>query len=1084
MKNTYNLKLSLLNLAVVSAMPFAVVSNVYAACTGAIPSNNSIIVQATSAITVECAGIGAEGNISNSSTILYHDSSDQNAAGSNTLIQFDGHGRTLTNSGDIINDRTFASSVTAGAVNRTAILMGAPTVNASGTSTGTAWQTTASGTIFTTLGGAATLPSADATTIKVNTTPSASWVGQTIAVGRYDSVQGDFTNGNTRVITAVDTVNKTVTFATPLTSDFAGAGTDPVAYKIVSNYGATVSDGVNNKIVNSGTIAANINKTEITGNKTGPAGTYASISNTAALKAVTMSVEGDYQIDNSGTISVKHAGIGAAYAIEQGGAVESLLINNTGTISVERTARLGLNTGDITSVLATELKSKAVIDGNKYATQTLAFANAINTQEEAQLITLNNKKSGVLRSTGDYTGTFFSRAAEQLIVNDGLIEHLSGDTQGLTQTQIDALSNDVKYGKGYAIGSSSNGNEIRTFNLNNNGDIHGDIVAANGNPLRYYMLSALGKVASGVVTLADGINERLLINSYNGQLDSTINNTGNIIGNVWLGNGTQILNNAGTLTGDISVDQRNTYGATIPTGTSANGGVYGTKYFEFENSGEFTGSLTVRTGDGPNGSSGITSSIYLTPTITGSGVGSSLDAPSSAVAWLGTTLKIFDGTSATDGSNSTANLATVAPKLATTVHAGEYFKIANTFYGSAMPNVESASPLIQWQIAKNIGDNLVLEVDEVKSGVTLGLAANNAKVLDALMASSGQASALVQSLDSVAKIQSATEQLRPEVNGATYQASMNFTDKVFGLVGSRLDEIHLASIAGRTGVATGDETRKADGTGFWMQAFGAKGNQDRRANTDGYSTDAYGFAVGADQLIDDETRVGFVGSYGQSRVLSQGDNLGDKTSIDSYQGAIYGSTLLRKIYLNATLGLGYHDYTSNRLVLDNGIKGSHDAWQYSGKLDAGYPIKLNAVTLVPVASLAYSHLAESGYAESGVGALSIGSRDTDSFRSGLGAKALVPLFDNKVSAGLELRALWQHEFADASIDTTARFTEGGASFTTKGIDLERDSANLGASLRLFGVMDGVKQSLNMNYDAEVKSQYINQTASLQARFDF
>ena len=413
-------------------------------------------------------------------------------------------------------------------------------------------------------------------------------------------------------------------------------------------------------------------------------------------------------------------------------------------------------------------------------------------------------------------------------------------------------------------------------------------------------------------------------------------------------------------------------------------------------------------------------------------------------------------------------------------------------YGAAPTAITGAnislisSPLVtwNWQQLSNVSQSNMIQATVNDASGIAGISSNGAKTVNALMMFDSQLGSQFQNLTDAESVRKAAEQARPEINGATHQASMNVTDKVFGLVGSRLDEIHLASVAGRSGIATGDETRTADGTGVWMQAFGAKGNQDRRANTDGYSTDAYGFAIGADQLIDDETRVGFVGSYGQSRVLSQGDNLGDRTSIDSYQGAIYGSTLLRKLYLNATLGLGYHDYTSNRLVLDNGIKGSHDAWQYSGKLDAGYPIKFSAVTLVPVASLAYSHLAESGYTESGVGALSIGSRDTDSFKTGLGAKALVPLFDNAVSAGLELRALWQHEFADASIDTTARFVEGGASFTTKGVDLERDSANLGASLRLFGVMDGVKQSLNVNYDAEVKSQYINQTASLQARFDF
>jgi uncharacterized protein with beta-barrel porin domain len=182
------------------------------------------------------------------------------------------------------------------------------------------------------------------------------------------------------------------------------------------------------------------------------------------------------------------------------------------------------------------------------------------------------------------------------------------------------------------------------------------------------------------------------------------------------------------------------------------------------------------------------------------------------------------------------------------------------------------SALVNWNFVSNSTNQITATVTNASN--IAGISSNGANAINALMSGGAEMASQLQNLSSSDALIKASNQLRPEVNGATHQASMNVTDKVFGLVGSRLDEIHLASVAGRSGIATGDETRTADGTGVWMQAFGAKGNQDRRANTDGYSTDAYGFAIGADQLIDDETRVGFVGSYGQSRVLSQGDNLG------------------------------------------------------------------------------------------------------------------------------------------------------------------------------------------------------------------
>jgi outer membrane autotransporter protein len=193
---------------------------------------------------------------------------------------------------------------------------------------------------------------------------------------------------------------------------------------------------------------------------------------------------------------------------------------------------------------------------------------------------------------------------------------------------------------------------------------------------------------------------------------------------------------------------------------------------------------------------------------------------------------------------------------------------------------------------------------------------------------------------------------------------------------------------------------------------------------------------------------------------------------------------MNKWYMNATLGLGYHDYKSNRVALTDYVKGNHDAWQYTAKLDAGYPFQFNAFTIAPVASIGYSRLNENGYTESGIGALAIGSRGSDSLRSGLGAKAMIPVLEGDVNAGIELRALWNHEFMNTNQDTTARFVDGGGTFTSSGINQRRDGADLGASIRLAGVMDGIQHTLMINYDAQIKPQYLNQTASLHARFDF
>ncbi|MDP1659565.1 MAG: hypothetical protein Q8L73_09490 [Methylotenera sp.] len=365
-----------LHLAVLAALPMLALAsiNASAACDGSIASPTTAAGTAIS-ISVRCNGTGTTGNLTNGVGTTLVDStsvagtSTAPVVGSNVLLQFDGQGRTLNNTGDIINNRVITG--TTGTRARTAVLMGAATLNAG------------AGTVFATTGPETNLPVTGVTTVTLNAAPTAAYVGQTVVFGRYNAAEGDFAAGVTRIITAVDVTAKTITFADALPANFAGtANTDPIGYKVVSNYGVTSTVGgvaYHNVVNNSGTISSQITAAEINGGKTGAAGAYAAVSNTAAVKGVTMSVEGDYLLNNAktGVISVKHDGIGAAYAIEQGGAVEGLVVNNKGLISAERTSSLTL----VNNVPNANPTARAVIGGNTYAAQTVALVNAINTQE-------------------------------------------------------------------------------------------------------------------------------------------------------------------------------------------------------------------------------------------------------------------------------------------------------------------------------------------------------------------------------------------------------------------------------------------------------------------------------------------------------------------------------------------------------------------------------------------------------------------------------------------------------------------------------------------------------------------------------
>ena len=554
-----------------------------AACNGTVAAPNS------ASITLLCNNAGTGGaetaNVTANDHSTYVDATNAGTVPgtpvttANILMQFDGHGRTLavTAGGEVGNYKNVAAA-------RTAVAMGASTVNPSA-------STTFSGTA---------LPTANSTTVTLNSAPNAAWVGQSLVIGRWLANDGgDFAPATAYVIDAVNVASKTVTLRTPLSDNFAGTGTDTMVYSVVSNYGAHTSRSwtgdeaslfgasadYHNVIDNAGLIASRVQSSEMNPAATSATGTpYAQ-----SIYGIRSSVAGNYLVNNgaTGTLRVSHAGIGAAYAVEEGGTVLRMDVRNAGLIEAIRTPSVTL-----TAVTATA-NPQGTSGGLAFGAANVGLVNAINTQEEAEVLNVFN--TGTIRTQGDYSATMYMRAGEKNIVNYGLIEHK-------------ATAGGTDYTKGFAIGSVSNGGEIRELQLANMRDatINGDILAVNGQAMRWYMLSTETGLA------ANGRTDRLAINSQTGQENSEITNAGTIRGNIWLSNGTHSITNSGTLTGNIDVDQRDTsYTSGTASGTTTsvllsdgvatyntrtNGNQYtirGDKAFSLMNTGTLTGNITV-----------------------------------------------------------------------------------------------------------------------------------------------------------------------------------------------------------------------------------------------------------------------------------------------------------------------------------------------------------------------------------------------------------------------------------------------------------------------------------------------------------
>jgi outer membrane autotransporter protein len=389
---------------------------------------------------------------------------------------------------------------------------------------------------------------------------------------------------------------------------------------------------------------------------------------------------------------------------------------------------------------------------------------------------------------------------------------------------------------------------------------------------------------------------------------------------------------------------------------------------------------------------------------------------------------------------------------------------------------------VSWTPSINATGKLVVQAEVDGANVT---GASNAAqgALNSLMDFESELSNTLQNLASTEEVRDAAEQLRPEANNASTQAVMAAANQVSSVIGAHQEAVRTAS-NGNSGVSTGET---AQGAGFWMQGFGFKGEQKERGGVDGYTADTGGFVLGGDKTIGNgDVRVGAAFAYASTGINGEGVTTANRTDIDSYQGTVYGSYDAGAWYVDAALGYGQHQYDTKRYVALAGasITGKHDANQYLAKVGVGYPLAFGRATFTPLASLAYVNLDQDGYTEtdptaSGA-ALTVGSTKTDSLRSGLGAKVSVPLSTGKLNTALEARAIWNHEFADTQQDIASSFV-GGTSFTTNGVAQARDSANLGLGLSLNSANG---QTLSVNYDAEVKSDYVSHTAALKFRYDF
>ncbi|SIR90733.1 outer membrane autotransporter barrel domain-containing protein [Aquipseudomonas alcaligenes] len=720
----------------------------------------------------------------------------------------------------------------------------------------------------------------------------------------------------------------------------------------------------------------------------------------------------------------------------------------------------------------------------------IATGNAISAAGDFESISNNGSIQG-----SDYG--IFLNASGRLIDNSGLIR---GGTSGIaiqSGSRVESLNNSgtieglsaaAIYMDGYAgINEIRNTGTIRgsTFGIHlgytgkmdrivnqAGGTIRGDDVGIQlgSNAEIYDSITNSGTIQGDRFSIFDS--------NYSTRLDSLFiegNDTARLLGDVVAEN-TNVLVKSGAVFSSTNAFEVESF--TIERNATLNMGT------GISSSGDLADGFTVSDGFTNNGTlalaSGVTGSIHGDYTQSTSGA-----------------LKIGVDDNTTFGKlvvDRTAELASNA-KIAVNVSSPNY-----NFSVDSLQDVLSAGTLNSDGSFAVSDNSLLFDFGAVKDGNTVDLtisaterpgngliegivtdlgntpAVGAAKVLDQAIGNDPESELAGHfvGLTSEQEVSDAVTQTLPTVAGNTSNAIGNTL--------SGINRVVQARQAGNSGLSSGDAV--ADDN-LWIKTFGAWADQDSRDGISGFDANTQGLAIGADAALDAHTRLGLAFAYAQTNLNGDSAIAPQSADIDTFQLIGYGSyALTADTELNVQLDGGQNRTSSKRQMpfADASAKADYDGYNVHAGIGIGHSLRLNEqLTFIPSARADYTWIGSESYHEKGAGALDldVDSNDAEELLLSVDGKLDYRITEATVISA-NLGAGYDLIDEDSAITSTYAGAPGAA-FKTPGMDLEPwlARAGLGLSHTLAG---GTEVSLR--YDAEARSDFTNQGASVKARWAF
>jgi len=776
-------------------------------------------------------------------------------------------------------------------------------------------------------------------------------------------------------------------------------------------------------------------------------------------------------IKNSGTLETGQESI-FLFATANAGNIE-----NTGTVTSHFTHALHVNvstvTGDIHNGASGELLSgqgqnalmiqnTATLNGDVFNE---GYIGAISGENGSGLHVIGSTINGNIRNTGN------------IFANAGLMA-LRLDNATITQDVINSGSiGGVDADTAISLESVSS---IRNIVNNSNANITANLVGVSVTSGS--TLTALNN--SGTITASKALD---LANSANAFV---VSNSGALNGDVLLGINQLDLLSGGTVTGNVVGGA----GSILNIGTGVN-------LNTFTAQGDFLtlDQLNIRAGSQLNARSGIQiGSTTLTNAGTlAIGAGDTLSLTGDYVQATGGVLRTglasansYGKLAASGNVNLTASgainvnvvgapviaVGTVMADVITaggTLTAGTLTVTDNSFLFDL--GAEQRGNAIDLRILGDTGNTTEDAVISTDNKSAEGAAA----VFSQLIANgaTGDMQTVITalgSLGSAEEVSDAITQTVPLSAAAGSQAILSSLNGVNSVIGSRQQ--------GDTGLSSGD--------GFlgnevvWLKPFGSWANQDDHDGVFGFDARSHGLIVGMDGHKDN-VRLGAAFAYSTIDVTSNAAH--QSADVDGYNAVFYGGyDLDDRTSINLQADAGFYKTDGERTInfggLDRKAKSDFDSW--SGHLGAelAHDLPLSEATVfTPSVRADYTYLNTDSYKEDGAGALNldIDSNSSEAFVLGVDGKlAYAVATRTKVEANLGVG----YDLINDQASITSAFAGApSARFSTRGIDPNPWITRGGLGV-IGQVTDTVE--LSVRYDAEVREDFDNQTASVKVSWLF